>query len=28
VMLDDIIAGVTAALTVGLAAYVWHGLLM
>jgi len=27
-MLDDIIAGVTAALTVGLAAYVWHGLLM
>jgi phosphatidylglycerophosphatase A len=28
VMLDDIIAGVAAALTVGLAAYVWHGLLV
>ncbi|MCW1956035.1 MAG: phosphatidylglycerophosphatase A [Roseobacter sp.] len=28
VMLDDIIAGVAAALAVGLAAFIWHGLLM
>ena len=27
VMLDDVFAGIAAALTVGLAAYVWHGML-